>query len=376
MFKRLALFCTLAHGIAACGSEETVTVATPTPSLVDELAATGVGEFIGKIEPDSSQTKGEWKEYSYDAAKKQAICLGGTPYQVNVHTGTTNKLLVYLEEGGACWNSVTCWVAYDGAGSAKRVAGSASSEGILDLGNAQNPFKDWNIVYVPYCDGSVHSGNNIVDYADHDGPTYHHGLQNISAALTVAQSEFPNPDMIVVSGSSAGGYGTLQGYGVTRLTYQSTPIIVFNDSGPGLQNPDPAQAGADQDRIENWKYTQYFPASCSQCTEQTAYLADWAIDRDRDLRVALFSYNHDNTIPVYLGMDANSFETLLLEVSGDIHDRHPDRSKRFIKTGNGHTVLELPDFYTLAIGDAKIRDWTEAFLSDGSAWVDIVDSTE
>ena len=371
MFKRFALVTALALTVAACGSEETVTVATPTPSLVDELAATGVGEFIGKIEPDSSQTKGEWTEYSYDEAKEQAICLGGTPYQVNVHEGPTNKLLVYLEGGGACWNSVTCWV----ANTAKKESGSASGDGILDLNNAQNPFKDWNIVYVPYCDGSVHSGNNEVEYAGHEGKTYHHGLQNISAALTLAQSKFPDPDMIVVSGSSAGGYGTLNGYGVTRLAYQSTPIIVFNDSGPGLQNPDPAQAGADQDRIENWKYTQYIPASCSECTEQTAYLADWAMERDPELRVALFSYNHDNTIPLFLGMDANSFEALLLEVSGDIHDRQPDRMKRFIKTGNGHTVLELPSFYTLAIDETTIRDWTAAFLTDGSAWVDIVDPT-
>jgi hypothetical protein len=370
MLKRFALLPVLALAIAACGSESVVTIATPTPSIVDELAATGVGEFIGEIEPDSSRTNGEWTEYLYDTAKEEAICLGGTQYQVNVHTGTSNKVLVYLEGGGACWNSLTCWVAE----TAKLEAGSASSEGILDLTDAENPFHDWNIIYVPYCDGSVFSGNNVLDYADHDGPTYHHGLQNISAALTIAQSEFPNPDMIVVSGSSAGGYGTLNGYGVTRLAYQTTPIIVFNDSGPGLQNPD--QTDANQERADNWQYTQYIPPSCSNCTEQTAYLADWAMDRDPDLRAALFSYNHDTVIPLFLNLDAASFESLLLQVSGDIHSSHPDRFKRFIKAGAAHTVLELPDFYTLAIGETTIRDWTEAFLTDSADWVDIVEAAE
>ena len=51
-------------------------------------------------------------------------------------------------------------------------------------------------------------------------PTYPHGLYNLSAAVSLLQREVPAPDRIVVSGSSAGGFGTYTGYGVTRVAFQ------------------------------------------------------------------------------------------------------------------------------------------------------------
>jgi hypothetical protein len=72
-------------------------------------------------------------------------------------------------------------------------------------------------------------------------------VQNLSAAVTAMRAAFPNPGMIVVSGYSAGGYGTFAGYGVTRVAYPDTPIVTFNDSGPGLQNPDDAVNIAERD---------------------------------------------------------------------------------------------------------------------------------
>ena len=135
-------------------------------------------------------------------------------------------------------------------------------------------------------------GDNLVDY---DGkPTYHHGLQNLSAAVTAMRAAFPAPDAIAVAGSSAGGYGTYTGYGVTRVAYPDTPIVTINDSGPGLQNPDDTvNAG---ERLANWDYTQFVPASCTRCGEQLTYLTEWALERDPTLRVGYFSNLGDAVI--------------------------------------------------------------------------------
>jgi hypothetical protein len=342
---------------------------TPTPltGIAGELAATGAGAFLG-ITPSSMTQRHGWDEYSYDASKEDAICLHGGPYQVNIHRGTSDKVLLYLEGGGACWEYVTC-----ASGAAKPTANSAEGAGILDFTQAANPFTDWNIVYAPYCDGSVFSGNNIVDYTYQGNTqhTYHHGIQNLSAAVALMKREFPNAAEILVSGSSAGGYGTFQGYGITRIAFPTTPITVFDDSGPGLQNPDDT-VGVEA-RIANWNYRQYVPPSCTDCDIQLTYLSDWAMDRDPLLRTALYSYLQDMVIRGFLNLDGPHYETILRATTDDIHQRHPDRFKRFFKHGAGHTVLELPNFYTLSVNGTVVRDWTVDFLTNSPQWQDVID---
>ncbi|MEO2169218.1 MAG: pectin acetylesterase-family hydrolase [bacterium] len=77
----------------------------------------------------------------------------------------------------------------------------------IDITRDENPFRDFDIIYVPYCDGSVFIGDRIVDY---DGEqTYHHGLRNLSVGVDAMLANFPNPSRIVVAGSSAGGGHTV-----------------------------------------------------------------------------------------------------------------------------------------------------------------------
>lgn len=373
MLRRWTIVVGLLACCGGCGEDNVGTPSTrPTSSIATELAATGVGDFLGVISPSSMKQNKDWEEYTYDASAQQAICLGGTNYQVNLRRGTSKNVLLYLEGGGACWDYTTCW----SLSLAKTTANGAQGAGILDFTNATNPFADWNIVFASYCDGSVFSGNNIVDYVSPSDPTdvrhtYHHGIQNLSAAVTLMLQQFPQPDRVVVSGSSAGGYGTYTGYGVTRLAYPNVPIVVFDDSGPGLQNPDDTTGVVD--RNTNWKYLQYIPASCTDCAIQESYLTDWAMDRDPTLRTALYSYLQDMVIRGFLNLDGAHYETLLRSTTDDLHQRHPDRFKRFFKKGAAHTVLELPNFYTLAVRGTVVRDWTADFLTNGPQWQDLID---
>jgi hypothetical protein len=339
--------------------------ATGTPSLIDELVAVGVGRYLGDSTPAETVPNGAWDSLRFDPAEAKAICLRGDPYRVEVHHGTNNKVLLYLEGGGACWNNQNCWL----APTVKLTAEPTFGAGIFELDNPANPFKDWNIVFVPYCDGSVFSGDNLADY---DGkPTYHHGLQNLSAAVTAMRAAFPAPEAIAVTGSSAGGYGTYSGYAVTRVAYPDTPIVTINDSGPGLQNPDDTANAAE--RLANWRYAQYVPPSCTRCAEQLTYLTEWGLDRDPTLRVGYFSNLRDFVIRTFNNLSADAYEALLLGVTDDLHSRQPERFKRFFIQGEQHTVLELPSFYTTAIGDTTVRDWTADLLTDGPKWQDLIE---
>src|SRR6185369_14469343 len=70
---------------------------TQTPSLGDELSQTGIGKYLGQITPVSMTEAGDWELHAYDPADKQAICMRGDPYRVELHRGTNNKVLLYLE---------------------------------------------------------------------------------------------------------------------------------------------------------------------------------------------------------------------------------------------------------------------------------------
>lgn len=344
--------------------------ATPTPTeatgeLIEELRAAGVDRYLD-IQPDSMRRRGSWEEYLYDPAREGAICMRGDPYQVNIRRGESRDVLLYLEGGGACWSFETCWE----SPIAKLQAGPAPEVGILDPDAPGNPFQGWNVVYAPYCDGSVFAGDNVADYRGNQ--TWHHGLHNLSAAVALMRREFPDARRIVVAGSSAGGYGTLTGYGVTRLAFPSATILVFNDSGPGLQNPDDAEAVAQ--REQNWGFLQHIPAGCTRCSEQFTHLLTWALERDPELRVALFNYLQDPVLQFFLALDEPGFERLLLSVTAQVRDAQPDRFRRFLPSGRAHTVLLSPEFYELALDGVTVREWTEAFLAGDPAWVDLIDA--
>lgn len=339
--------------------------ATGTPSLVDELVASGLGRYLGDSAPAQTLPNGAWESLRFDASEAKAICLRGDPYRVEVRRGTTNKVLLFLEGGGACWNNQSCWL----TPTAKLTADPTFGAGIFELDNPANPFKDWNIVYAPYCDGSVFAGDNLVEY---DGkPTYHHGLQNLSAAVTAMRAAFPDPDAIAVAGLSAGGYGTFTGYGVTRVAYPDAPIVVLNDSGPGLQNPDDTTNIAE--RATNWQYTSVVPPSCTRCSDQLTYLTEWALERDATLRVGYFSNLRDVVIRSFNLLSPEAYESLLLGVTDDLRSRQPERFQRFFIQGDGHTTLAFPFFYTRAVDGTTVRDWAADLLDDGPQWRDLIE---
>lgn len=361
----LLLFCIIAACLAACGDDASGN-GSPTAALARELRAAGFGDYLGAQQPNRTQVKGAWTNLYFDPAEERATCLNGTPFQLSYRHGTRDELLIYLEGGGACWDFATCHVLR----TATAIAGDAGGGGILDLDNPANPFHGWNVVYVPYCDGSVFTGDKTVVY--NGLRTYHHGFWNLSAAMTAAVENFPDPARIVVSGSSAGGYGTFAGYAVARVAWPETEILSFNDSGPGLQNF--AAAESVQARIDNWDFTGRIPASCERCAEQYTYLYEWTFERDPTARVALYSTQQDMVIRAFLSLTGLGYQELLLDVTDQVHAAWPTRFRRYFPEGDVHTILRSPSFYTRSIEGVGLRDWTQAFLDDTGPWVDVIEN--
>ncbi len=354
---------------SACGSGGSNGSSSPGTTIqeapiVAEIRATGIDKFLGQTESRTEQ-QAEWQVLFFNPAEGKAICLFGGEYQISIRRGTSNNVLFYLQGGGACWSALTCL----DLKAAKDTAGRSSATGILDASRADNPFKDWNVVFVSYCDGSVFSGDNVVQYRN--VTTYHHGLENLGAAVTAMQRNFPIPDKVLVAGSSAGGYGTIFGMMMVKLVFPNQNNWVLNDAGPGLQNLNDNIERPQRD--QNWPFPHYFPAACTRCPEQPAYLYEWALSRDPNLRVGIFSSLQDVVIRSFLLLDGPGYQALLLQVTNDMVSRVGDRLHRFFISGESHTILLDPNFYDLRLNGASMAEWTGAMVNNNTpGWPDLV----
>lgn len=189
-----------------------------------------------------------------------ATCGNGSQYKFFVHNTGSPNVLFFLEGGGACWD-------YDSCSGRAGVLGAANRNGIADdymtqftakfvspIVNGADPgiplrsrrdlpTKGWNIVYLPYCTGDVHIGNNVTTYTDSTGQEpplawHHKGYSNTIAAAHYAKSLFPNPQKLLVSGFSAGGTATSSAYYFVRNIINPQRGYLLNDSGPIYKAPD------------------------------------------------------------------------------------------------------------------------------------------
>jgi hypothetical protein len=212
----------LSIALLGCGSE-----AVPDDDDIIVPPRESYGEWI-KVEPEG------------------AVCGNGSQYKFFVnYSATSNDLVVVFEPGGGCWD-------YDSCTGRNGIRGAANVDGIPDnhyeLAPFLSPFfvrdfdenhtKDWNYVYVPYCTGDVHTGNNVITYEDETGDSppveFHHaGHDDVAKVIAWMAGEFTDVPKMLVTGCSAGGAGAITNYQFLR---QGLPGVrrgyLLDDSGP------------------------------------------------------------------------------------------------------------------------------------------------
>lgn len=163
---------------------------------------------------------GKW----YGIPLEGCVSADGVPAHAAFRKGSENKLIVLFFGGGVSWNEYMAArpnsifgnpdkINFYAVGDGGLVADLATRIGIPTLSkNKSNPFHTWNMLAIPYVTGDFHCGTGDFPYTALDGTKkilHHHGYTNYRKALTEAIKHIGNnPEQILVTGFSAGGWGT------------------------------------------------------------------------------------------------------------------------------------------------------------------------
>lgn len=397
-------FVSLFGSLASCAPAEPTTfqVYEPAVGTPERIAwEQDLTRYLGQTPPSlvTPAASGGVTTFEFDPADGPMCMRGGTFRASTREVAESEDLLIFLQGGGACWSAFCLAVTAAPAG--------VPPGDLLRPGNAQNPYDGWDVLYVPYCDGSLFAGDNDVD-EDGDGTPdrLHHGLANLSAALSVGWERFPRPRRIVLAGSSGGGFGTILAAFLVRYVYPGVPIDVLDDAGVGIAR-DGDQPFLDT-ILDEFGARDFLPDDCTDCTARghIVGLQRYLLDRDENLRIAAISSYHDFVISeVFLMSDPETFATALERETGALHEAHPDRYRRFLYAGRGHTALlgnvsgiigrdysavELPEdaatllagveiesMYELSIDGVLLADWLRGMRErDDMLWDDRLDARE
>ena len=340
--------------IAACSSGSSN---PPFQEIYDQ----GVDRYLGVYTPMLSEVNGDTTNHRFGQGDGP-LCLRGGEYTVATRPAASENLVIFLEGGGACWSELCL-------ANAEALPGVAEG-GILDPTLADNPVADWDVTYLPYCDGSIFSGDIDHDY-ENDGVTeYQRGLKNLSAGLSVARREFPNPKRILLTGNSGGGFGTIFALPLVRALYPNTQIDVVNDSGIGIAE----NAAAQTLLINDWKSEAFFPNSiCPACYADgnlAAYF-NWQMEEDPNVRLGMMSTKRDAVIAdLFLGIGGEAFEAKLLPYVATLESDNPNRFRSFIADGNAHTFIRRD--ISATAGGVAVHEWIRSML-DNDNWNSVSD---
>ena len=192
----------------------------------------------------SNPKTGKW----YGIPLKGCVSSDGKEVHAGFRKGTENKLVILLFGGGVSWNEFMAArpnsvygnpdkISFYACGDGGLVADLAARIGIHTLSKKEsNPFRNWNMLAIPYTTGDFHCGTGDFPYTALDGSKqvlHHHGYTNYRAALHETMKHIGhNPEQILVTGFSAGGFGTaLLTDDVMRTFPNCSDVTSYVDSG-------------------------------------------------------------------------------------------------------------------------------------------------
>ena len=329
------------------------------PVPFQKLYDQGIDKYLGVFTPGSSNTTPQGVTEHIFTGIDAPICFTGNQFSMFTRNGSENNLLIFLQGGGFC-SPMACDAVPTGI--------PLLPLGILNPNDAQSTLANYNLGYVPYCDGSGMMGDNEVD-SDGDGVNdrFFKGLKNLSASLDVIAQTYPSPDKIVLAGQSAGGFAVHAALPLVRKLYPDTKIMVINDAGVGV-----ASSGIIPMILDYWNANIFLPADCNNCIGADGNLTDYhayQLSQDDNFTLAYTSSKQDSVIAS--GMGAMAHELELIEATNELNAAYPIRFQGLIGNGEYHTTI-MRDFHR-PIGNTTVSQWVTDMIDESEDWTTVIE---
>jgi hypothetical protein len=351
-------------------------------ALEADVAPVDSGSDAPLAAPITGLTPGKWSWVDFP----NALCRDGTATGIGVSPSATSsdKLMIFLEGGGACFNSSTCGTNpshFDVNTFNVQFLGAEQNLGIFNRADTQNAVADWNMVYFPYCTGDVHTGaapNTMVPGVP--GMQQFVGYFNVGYYLQRVVPTFPGLSRVLLTGQSAGGFGAALEFAQVSRAFGSVPVDLLDDAGPLMNNPYLAPC-LEQQIIGLWGLTTNFiQQDCGpDCNDPgNDLLLYWEhlpktytgsrfgfIDSTGDTVISSFFGFGASNCTSFAALSASQYEAGLLDMRTQV--AADSNAGLFIYDGNDHTtVVEAYTTRTAPASDGgtvQFENWVAALVN-------------
>lgn len=300
-------------------------------------------------------------------------CGNGSATGVGVNlTDRSDRVLVFLNGGGACWNAQTCFTLRTaanidtdvGAAEFAQLAGNLAAYRLFAR-DAGNPFADASFVFVPYCTGDLHAGHRVADYLD--GTTakqvHHVGQDNLDALWPRLHATRPSADIVWLTGASAGGYGVMLEQTRARAALPTARVHALSDSSH------PVDPEATRWAAMRPAWALDVPPGCAACANGFAgWPGHLRATMPAGSRWALLMETRDMVVSQYMGFTGAALSAETIAIRDGMATGTGQAA--FVVDGTAH-VLTTQSPAPATAGGAQLGDWIRDFASGDAGWASV-----
>lgn len=309
------------------------------------------------------------------------VCSRGDKFSFFVRKGKVNKVIIDFIGGGACWDARSCSIAdaifSDSVEPLRKafLAGGGYKKGIYDWERADNPFKDWYHITIPYCTGDIHWGNNVVTYTPDKGEPFkinHKGAVNARYVLDWVYKRFSKPEKILVTGCSAGAYGSILWSAHVAKQYPDSKVYQMGDCGAGIITDtflkDSFPSWKAEEAMPTWIPT-FDPSKVKITDHDLSYLYINIAGHYKNHLFSQYNTAFDENQTFYFkamgGQGNEEWGAKMRDMMDKIHKDTPN-FRTYIASGKKHCILVENRFYEVKVKGVKFMDWLYK-LAEGEA---------
>lgn len=293
----------------------------------------------------------------------------------------STKLVIFFSGTGACFNDASCadTAASFNQGDFNTLVSGSGNSGMFDITNAENPVRNWNAVFIPYCTGDLHIGQS--EFVVGGKSQVFAGFANVGFDLARIVPTFPNVTEVLLVGISSGGYGALYNYDRIARDFCNVPVVLIDDSGSPMA--DKFLAPCLQKHFgQLWRTDLTRPADCDGLNQMNGgggvNLITCLNTKYPSSRFGFISSMTDdqNTVFFGFGQDCNNLNTSTpIPLPGNVYTdglmdlrmnfMNTARWSTYFVTGSNHIFLQPSKYDSTVSQGTKLTRWVGDMVDIG-----------